>query len=195
LFKPITLASEVGTFVYPVRKTAQFELPFTVANKINLVVRGAGKMVDAIKKVTGAMVAGIAKAFSWAYAKLVGFFAFAGPLAPVLAGATIAAAIAGMIALATLAASRVRRLIAAQRGFEGVIREPTLLLVAERRPEYVQVRPRPLPAPEARLAPVQISVNVSGNYILDRRGAEGLANTIAEIVLEKVARYRMVPRR
>jgi hypothetical protein len=69
-----------------------------------------------------------------AFAALVGFFAFLGPGAPIAAGAVIAGAIAGMVALGRKAASVVGGF---QRG--GRLSKTGLALVGEKGPELVRL--------------------------------------------------------
>jgi len=76
--------------------------------------------------------------------------------------------------------------ISAQRGFLGVARRPTLFLAGERAPEMVFIgRPR-------AMAPIQIVVNVTGNYILDDRTAQMLGNRVSDAFMRKLRNLRAV---
>jgi len=76
--------------------------------------------------------------------------------------------------------------VAAQRGFLGVARRPTLFLAGERAPEMVYVgRPR-------AVAAINVVVNVTGNYILDDRVARMLADRTSDAFIRKLRNIRAV---
>lgn len=88
-------------------------------------------VLNVLSKV-GTAIAGV---ISQAYATLVAFYAWSGPLAPVLAAGTIGVAIAGIATLANKAIQAFHGVTAMAEG--GIVTGPTIALVGEAGPEAV----------------------------------------------------------